>query len=273
VPPVPWDEPGAVQVEGMRLGWYVDDGVLPPSRAIGRAVERAVDALRTRGATVVPFEPPAVRELLSIYLGALSADGGEALLAALAGGAVDPVLEPLRRMASIPSAARRLLATTAKALGQRNVALMLDAMGDKTAAELWALTARLGAYRARLLGAMDAAGVDLLVCPTLATPAVPHGESKNFTLASSYSILFNATQLPAGVVPVTRVRDGETDRSAGADLLARQAARIDAASLGLPVGVQVVGRAWRDHEVLAAMAAIEAEVSRDEGHPRTPVEP
>jgi hypothetical protein len=72
-------------------------------------------------------------------------------------------------------------------------------------------------------------------------------------------------------VPVTRVRAGETSRTAGRDLLVRQAARIDAASAGLPVGVQVVGRAWRDHEVLALMAAIEGEVCRDEGYPATPV--
>jgi fatty acid amide hydrolase len=120
---------------------------------------------------------------------------------------------------------------------------------------------------------MDRQRLDLLLCPPFATPAVPHGGSKNFTLASSYSILFNATQMPAGVVPVTRVRASETRRRGGADLLSRHAAKVDAASEGLPVGVQVVGRAFRDHEVLAAMVAIESEVKQDEGFPRTPVEP
>jgi fatty acid amide hydrolase len=120
---------------------------------------------------------------------------------------------------------------------------------------------------------MDAQRLDLLLCPPFATPALPHGASKNFTLASSYSMLFNATQLPAGVVPVTRVRAGETGRRAGADLLSRHAAKVDAASTGLPVGVQVVGRAWRDHEVLAAMEAIEGEVERDDGYPVTPTDP
>ena len=49
-------------------------------------------------------------------------------------------------------------------------------------------------------------------------------------------------------------------------------AKVDAASAGLPVGVQVVGRAWRDHEALAVMRAIESDVARDEGYPATPVE-
>jgi fatty acid amide hydrolase len=56
-------------------------------------------------------------------------------------------------------------------------------------------------------------------------------------------------------------------------LLDKRAAEIDAASEGLPVGVQVVGRPWRDHVVIAAMRAIEADVASDQGFPATPVEP
>ena len=273
VPPLPWQQPSDVRLDGLRVGVYVDDGVLAASHAVVRGVERAADALRARGMTVQPFTPPDVRSMLSSYLGGLSADGGAGLVAALAGGEVDAVLEPLRRMAAVPAAARRMLARAAHALRQHNLALMLDAMGDKTVAELWRLTDRLRTYRTTLVEAMERGGVEVLLCPVFATPAMPHGGSKNFTLASSYSILFNATQLPAGVVPVTRVRPDETRRARASDLLVRQAARIDAASEGLPVGVQVVGRAWRDHEVLAVMEAIEAEVKRDEGYPATPVEP
>jgi fatty acid amide hydrolase len=273
VPPLPWEESGRVDLETLRVGVYSDDGVLPASHSVSRAVERAASALRSRGATVVAFEPPGVRELLSAYLGVLSADGGAALVAALADGEVDPVLQPLRQMARVPAAARRFVARGARRLGQGNLALMLDSMGEKGAGELWRLTDQVRAYRTTLLEAMDRLRLDVLLCPPFATPAMPHGLSKNFTLASSYSILFNATQFPAGVVPVTRVREGEAARRAGADLLHRQAAKIDAASVGRPVGVQVVGRPFRDHEVLAAMIAIESEVKQDDGFPVTPVEP
>jgi fatty acid amide hydrolase len=250
---------------------YVDDGMLPASRAIVRALHRAADALTARGCAVRTFEPPGVPALLSAYLGALSADGGAGIVDALAGGEVDPVLEPLRRMAAVPGGARRVVARAARAFGQGNLGLMLESMGEKSAAELWRLTDRLRSYRATLLDAMERAGVDLLLCPVFATPALPHGASKNFTLASSYSILFNATQMPAGVVPVTRVRSDEASRAAGRDLLERAAAKVDAASAGLPVGVQVVGRAWRDHEVLAVMRAIESQVATEEDFPMTPV--
>jgi fatty acid amide hydrolase len=149
---------------------------------------------------------------------------------------------------------------------------MLDAIGPKTAAELWHLTAQLRDYRAALLDSMDRLGVDVLLCPPLATPALPHGASENFALASSYSMVFNVTQMPAGVVPVTRVRGGETVRAESRDSVERNAARIDARSEGLPVGVQVVARPWKDHVAIAVMAAIEAGVAGDSGFPATPVE-
>jgi fatty acid amide hydrolase len=214
-----------------------------------------------------------VRELLSVYLGVMSADGGAALVSALAGGEVDPVLEPLRRLVGVPVRARRMVARAARAFGQGNIALMLDSMGDKTAGELWQLTDKLRFYRANLLDAMDREGIDVLLCPAFATPAIPHGASKNFTLASSYSILFNATQMPAGVVPVTRVHDDETKRVADRDLLARHASNVDAASTGLPVGVQIAGRLWKDHVVLAVMRAVEAAVATDADYPATPIDP
>jgi fatty acid amide hydrolase len=119
---------------------------------------------------------------------------------------------------------------------------------------------------------MDRLGVEGLLCPPLATPALPHGGSKNFPLASSYSMVFNATQMPAGVVPVTRVRVGETVRRKSRDSIERHAAQVDARSLGLPVGVQVVARPWKDHVALAVMAAIESEVSNDVDFPGTPVD-
>jgi fatty acid amide hydrolase len=273
VPPLAWESPEGIELGKLRVGSYVNDGVIPASGAIARSVRRAEQALAARGCDVVAFEPPDVRGMLSVYLGALSADGGAAIVAALQGGEVDPVLQPLRRLAAVPVRARRAIARAARVLGQRNLALMLDAMGRRSAAELWRLTDELRAFRTKMLDSMEQQRVDLLLCPAFATPALPHGGSKNFTLASSYSILFNATQMPAGVVPVTRVLPDETRRAAGRDVLERAAAAIDAKSAGLPVGVQIVGRAWKDHVVLAAMRAVEAEVSMDAGFPVTPAEP
>jgi fatty acid amide hydrolase len=167
---------------------------------------------------------------------------------------------------------RRGVARGVSLFGEARLARMLDSMGEKTVEELWRLTDRIRTYRSTLLDAMEQAEVDVLVCPAFATPALPHGMSKNFTLAACYPMLFNATQFPAGVVPVSRVRADESDRRGAKDSIEKHAAKVDAKSAGLPVGVQVAARPWQDHLVLAVMRAIETEASKGPDFPRTPVE-
>jgi len=124
-----------------------------------------------------------------------------------------------------------------------------------------------------MLAAMDAEGVDVLLTPPFATPALQHGASKAFLPAGAFAILFNVLQFPAGVVPVTRVRADETRRGNVRGRLESQAAKVDEHSEGLPVGVQVVARPWREDVVLSLMAAIEQDVSPSAGFPTTPITP
>jgi fatty acid amide hydrolase len=117
---------------------------------------------------------------------------------------------------------------------------------------------------------MDAAGIDLIVSPPFATPALPHGGARQFVLAASASMLWNIAQLPAGVVPVGRVQPGEARRDGARGLLEKLAAKVDAQSEGLPVGAQIAGRPWADAQVLAALCAVEEELRGDPDFPRTP---
>lgn len=68
-------------------------------------------------------------------------------------------------------------------------------------------------------------------------------------------MLSNVLNLPAGVVPATRVTadDLRVPRNAGRDMWERLAAKVDEGSEGLPVGVQVVGLPWQEARVLRVM--------------------
>ena len=52
VPPLLIEDPARVDVSKLRVGTFASDGLLPPSRAVARAVGRAAEALEARGATV-----------------------------------------------------------------------------------------------------------------------------------------------------------------------------------------------------------------------------
>jgi fatty acid amide hydrolase len=84
-------------------------------------------------------------------------------------------------------------------------------------------------------------------------------------------MLWNLAQFPAGVVPVTRVRPDEARREEPRDRLEKRAAEVDRRSAGLPVGAQIVGRPYDEHLVLAAMIAVEDQLSSEPDWPATPV--
>lgn len=258
VPPLVPEDPATFEVKGLRVGVYTDNGLVSPSRAVVRAVKRAGQALEARGARLVDWTPPGYEQAILDGLAGLCADGGEVLRASLEGGAVDEALgSDFASLAGQP--------------GEERIRRVMEAARGRPVHELWRITYALRQYRHALLEAMDAAGIDVVLGPAFATAALPHGASRDFALAGSYAMLWNVVQFPAGVVPVTRVEPGETQRAPGGDFFERRAAEVDAASVGLPVGVQVAGRPWAEATVLAAMGAIETEVQSDAGFPRTPV--
>ena len=102
---------------------------------------------------------------------------------------------------------------------------------------------------------------DAILCPASAFPALPHNVQDFALPGGVYGSLYNLLGMPAGVVPVTKVLPEEehfpTSRSTKQ---VRALAAIATGSAGLPVGVQVVARHWREDVALAVMAAIERNV-------------
>ena len=78
----------------------------------------------------------------------------------------------------------------------------------------------------------------MILCPACALPAFSHGSSRDLLTAGAYSLLFNLLGYPAGVVPVTRVRnDEEVGRPSSKDMVVQAARKVERGSAGLPVGM------------------------------------
>lgn len=112
----------------------------------------------------------------------------------------------------------------------------LGPLEDKsmTTAELGQLMVRAHAYRSEMLAFLDS--YDVMVCPVNAFPAMLHGTSRDDdrALSYSYTLAFNLTGWPAAVV------------------------RCGWSPEGLPIGVQVVARPWREDVALAVAQRLEA---------------
>jgi len=271
----PWAIPAMVEVglKKVRVGFYTSNGLIEPAASVQRAVREAAQSLEPWVHSVKEIKPVNVEELTALFFGALSSDGGQAVDRALGS---EPLIKPLRNLrviARLPAPARLTLSRYLEFVGERRMSQLLQNFGRKSVARLWELTARRTALRIAELEAWDRWGIDVLLCPPHVTPALPHGMSEEFNLSACYCVHYSTVNFPAGVVPVTRVRPGETQRALCVDRIDRRAAQIETGSEGLPLGVQVVARPYREEVVLAAMQAIESERRADSSFPCTPVDP
>jgi fatty acid amide hydrolase len=246
---------------------------MTPAPALQRAVHEAADMLRAAGAEVVAWTPPSVPDAVRLYFGLLSADGGDGLRAALRGGAIDPGLRDLMRLAVLPGPLRRLARGALALAGQPTLAEFIGLLGRRDVAGYWRLVDEQLNYRQRFAEAMQHDGIDLVLSPPCALPAYRHGAARDVGLGGGYSLLWNLLGYPAGVAPVTRVRaDEESARAVTRDVVSKAAVATERGSADLPVAVQIAARPWREHEALAAMRAIETAARQRADYPGPPPE-
>jgi len=256
-PPYPAELPN---VRGLRVGIQLDEAFIRSAPAVRRALREAESDLVAAGATIVEFHPPLLADAARLFFRVMAADGAEWFRAGLHGDTPDRRAAGLLSAAGLPNLARPFIAAALSIGGQPRLALAVTAARRAEGADVEKITTDLAAYRAAYNRAMDAAGVDVVLSPPVAVPALRHGASEYLSVANvaAYTLLYNVLGLPAGVVPVTTVRSGEeSDRPARLDVVERAARETERGSAGLPVGVQVAARLWREDLVLAAMSAIE----------------
>jgi fatty acid amide hydrolase len=275
-PPRPLGDPYTLDVTSLRVGYYLRAGSFEPAPAVARAVEEAAGLMHQLGARIVPFAPPLPDRAEDLLHGILSADGAKGAIAALGRDKRDRRVAELVDLASKSQGSINNILTLLRLTGQRNFGRLVKNYGFRDTAHYWKLVEEQAGYQRRFMDALDSAEggpIDVLLGPACALPALPHGESRNLATAGAYAVLYNVLGYPAGVVPFTRVgNDEEIGRKRSADRMERAAYKTEAGSAGLPVGVQVVARPWREHVALAVMLAIEAVVRNRPDFPRTPID-
>ncbi|MFT4823164.1 MAG: Asp-tRNA(Asn)/Glu-tRNA(Gln) amidotransferase A subunit family amidase [Halioglobus sp.] len=69
-------DPSSVDLKGLRIGYYFDDGVAKVSQETEQGIKAAALALQESGAEVVEVEPPDSREATMLFFTMVGADGG-----------------------------------------------------------------------------------------------------------------------------------------------------------------------------------------------------
>ncbi|HEY9288775.1 MAG TPA: amidase family protein [Candidatus Dormibacteraeota bacterium] len=268
VPPVGWPDPKRIEISKLRIAMYSDDGFFSPAPEVRRAVEVVAGALRSEGATVESWTPPRVEDPIRIFYGILGGDGGASAKRWLGSNPKTRQIKGLLQLVGVPNLARPGAAAALKAAGQQRLAFLMRNLRPFSADEYWQLVEERNTYQREFLAALDAGPFDAIIGPPHALPALTHGASYYLGPAASYSMLYNLLGLPGGVVAATRVREGhESDRPSTKDVVEKTAGQVERGSAGLPLGVQVAARHWREDIVLAVMAAVERRIKDNPDYP------
>jgi amidase len=201
--PMTIGDPTAIDVRALRIAFYADNGVSPPTPETIAAVGAAIAALADRGASLTEARPPDVDSSKALWVELMTADGG--------GGV------------------RELLAR----LGTQRMHRFTEWTQQKDAVssvELMQALARWNQLQSRNLAFFEE--FDAIVCPVNAGPATRHDEPTRFDYTYHYNLLG---------WPVVVIRCGQSPD-------------------GLPIGVQVVARPWREDVAVAVAGVVEAEI-------------
>ncbi len=271
-PPVPFREPGAVDVSRLRVALLPQIGDWLPSPAIRRALQEAGEALREQGATVEEWTTaPDTQKGVNLFFNIVGADGFGWVRHLLGGEKPVPLMKPNFQLTSMPNAIIPIVANLLGATGQHHLSNMMRNASRQSADGLMNLLGDRTAYERQFEAALDAGNYDAILCPALPIPAVRHGDVGNLADFWGSMLLFNALGMPAGVAPITRVRpDEESDQPPSKDKAKQTAREVEQGSAGLPVAVQVAARHWREDIVLAVMAALEKHFIQQPEYPAFP---
>ncbi|GIP21863.1 amidase [Paenibacillus sp. J22TS3] len=254
----------------LRVGIVLSDGIVEAHPAILRLLREASSALEARGIQVVPFTLPEPDHMVQTFYGLMTADGGQGMKRTLGDSPTAPHIAGVLASQGFPPAKRWLITKLLGFSGQKALAkLIVSQIGAKTEQQYQKLTMQREAHRELFIRTLDSTNVDVLLCPSFVTTAPPHGGTKMISFEGAYVSLPNYLGLPAGTLSLSTVRPEEAlaRKANPKDKAAAALADLERSSAGLPVSVQIMGRPFREDQVLLLMQTLENLFKTREDYP------
>jgi len=267
-PFIPWNEE-KYQQKKFNIGYVISEDFFGASKSSRRAVEETIEALRKAGHTVAEVKLPNFEKMVLLMVMIMGSEGGsKGTMKALSGE--EPVKELKGHLAlrGIPDFIKKIVRVFLKKAGMTRLASLLEHVKGVTVEEYHAKIGEYFDIRNELHSFFVDNKLDAIITPAMPLPAFKHGFGMELGIASCYNWPANCANLPAGVLPVTKVKEGEdvyTDKdSKHNDKLTKQCNQAIEGSVGLPVNVQVMSLPWEDEKCLAVMKTIEGLVQFNE---------
>ncbi|GMS95088.1 hypothetical protein PENTCL1PPCAC_17263, partial [Pristionchus entomophagus] len=266
--PLPFREDLFQEGRVFRIGYYTTDGFIDPLPGNQRIVREAVELLKAKGHELVPFSLGDIPAEASRGIFAIrTADGGARAEATLKDEPLSPLIEPLRRNASMSVWTKKLFGWIYWFSGDKNMSDFYLYQSNR-AIDINAAINRFYASRKRLVKKMRDENIEVILCPTTLSPAVPHSlptALPSFAVMSAF--LWNIMDFPAVVVTTgswTRKDEEEMGSYEEKGLVDSEIKRGCRKSVGIPLSVQMVAPSFRDEMILRVMIDLYDEMKKRE---------
>jgi len=268
--PIPWNEKMFTrQRQKLRIGYFLSHEHFPVLGDTEAVVLRAVQKLREDGHELIPFQMPDVKEIMECIWNSAFADLGRRFRTVWKGESVSDAAVIVYWIARLPLCLRLLIARIVEfRLGSIKLPLFLSPLaagilrgGVKSwdSKGLWSTVID----RKRMVDFIKAQwmgnNLDVLLCPAFPFPAIPYSMPGKILEAVTYTMPWNLFDFPAGVIPFGK-ESGKLINSYlhRGDFLLRMAQKGAKSSIGMPIGVQVVGLPFQEELVLHTLNLLES---------------
>ncbi|OAF66903.1 hypothetical protein A3Q56_05342 [Intoshia linei] len=240
----------------LKIGYFVGSKNLNVLPCMRRAVHLTTDTLKSKGHTIVEWEPIGLEESIILFSKTILADGGEELLRLFKNDDLMPNLVQLRRVLSLPKVARSALTYFVPKNDVYQVALAKGINGVGSYKNWLKLYKEITELRLKIIKSLQDNDIDVIIVPGFAVPSVPENNTVNKEVSIWPVIYANVINFVAGSIPITNVceqdlKDAKKEQLTNNTWCFSQLTQMCPNSMGMPINVQVYGKPNSEELVLS----------------------
>jgi len=258
VVPLDWNEKITKPGTKLKIAYYDEDGIFPPTPGVKRALKEVIELLKADGHEVIKWTPTDIKKAFKIFEDFVFADKGYYFNKLMEYEEIDKSIELNKYKNSTPLFIRGMAAHVINLFSKLTANFFWA--GVKSSKDLWASNAEKDELIYNMMREWEKEGYDAIISCAFPFPAIPPKYCSRVISAACYTAIYNVLGNPAGVLPVTTVDALDTaalDEYPTDDLMFKIAKKACIGAEGCPVGIQVIGKHFEEEMVLHVMSIIE----------------
>ncbi|XP_035705299.1 fatty-acid amide hydrolase 1 isoform X2 [Folsomia candida] len=267
--PIPWNENLFNPGRKLRFGFFTSHSMFPLLGDTEEVLMKAINKLQADGHEVVQFLMPDMEKIMEVIWDSAFADRGKVFKNLWKAESISDAAITVYWMTRLPLYWRRLIAYILEfKMGPIKLPIFYSPLTAKllrsgtktwTSEGLWRNIVDRKLMLDYIKGQFLANNIDLLITPAFPFPAIPYNMPGKILQAVVYTMPWNLMDFPAGVARFGR-ESGTNFHSYSHqdDFILRLAQKGAKQSIGMPIGLQIVGLPYQEELVLRGMTILES---------------